>query len=107
MLSNITTIKWFNPKQSVWVTDYIQDIDKCHCVISNSENSLAYEFWISKKLVEDIYLLLDETMNEIRKHEGLESKVRVINLGLNSSDDFVSGKFEIYKKDTEDDELSS
>jgi len=107
MLSDIITIKWFNPKQSIWVTDYIQTADKNHCVISNSENSHAYEFWVSKKIVEDIYLLLDQTMNEIRKLEGLESKVRVINIGLNSGNNFVSGKFEIYKKDTEDDESPS
>lgn len=106
MLSDIVTIKWFDSKESLWVTDYIQSDSNRYCVISITEKAHIYNFWISKKLVEDIYPLLDKAMNQIRKNEGLSPDIRVINLGLSCNNESVSGRFEIYKKDTKDDESS-
>lgn len=105
MLNNFTTIKWFNSVKSIWVTDYIQEQDGNYCIIVVSEKSEKYSFYISKKLVEDIYPLLDGAINSIRNSEGLLPDVRIINLGFSCNNDCVSGRFEIYRKSPKDEAL--
>jgi hypothetical protein len=96
MITSINNIKWHDRKNSVWVTDYHNDCSENPLTISsrNSDgDNQQYSFCMSKKLAEDIHSLLKHVLKVIHCKEEWVDKIHVINLSLNSSGDFISGKF--------------
>jgi len=88
-------IKWFNPQELRWVADYTND--KCVLSISQTAGEADYSFYIHQSLGADIFQLLNQLVNEIRKRENKEL-VEIINLHLESKNNFIVGKFELLNK---------
>lgn len=99
MMNNFWTIKWFNSQKSNWIVDYIfgDNKDYTYIISENLNNQLkTYSFIMSRKLSEDIYVLLEQAINLI--NSGTKNNYKIINLGFQCCADFVRGSFNISLK---------
>lgn len=89
------TIQWFNTKSKIWIYDYHYHVnDKDGIIISLQSNKEKYRFIMTKKLSEDIYVILERVINDCIIND-ISTTFKIINLGCYCNDQYVHGNFEI------------
>lgn len=90
----IVQCRWWSEPLKCWINDYLGSENGINCILSSSDkDSKKFSYLLSKSRAGDIHLILSEVLSQVLREP--KDSFRIIQLGMNSNEDFVTGKFEI------------